>query len=129
MMPATAHGFPEPWRPMQMISGILAGRTSPGQRALVDAHFYASVTDNFYLQRHVFDWLAHYSQGMVSSAHVGSNYVNAYWNGTQMAYGDGDGTTFLELSGELDVVAHELSHGVTEATSNLIYQNEFGRVE
>ena len=43
-----------------------------------------------------------------------------------MAYGDGDGTSFIEFSGDLDVVGHELSHGVTEATSNLIYQNESG---
>lgn len=105
---------------------ILAGRTSPGQPALVDAHFYANVTDNYYLSTHSFNWLGHYSQGMVSSAHLSSNYSNAYWNGTQMAYGDGDGVTFRELCGDLDVVAHELSHGVTEATSNLIYENESG---
>jgi len=104
----------------------LPGRTSPGQPALVDAHYYAFVTDDYYLNTHSFNWLAHYPQGMVSSAHLSSNYVNAYWNGTQMAYGDGDGVSFLELSGDLDVVAHELSHGVTEATSNLIYQDESG---
>jgi len=102
------------------------GTTSPGQPALVDAQFYAWVTDNYFLSRHVFDWLAHYSQGMVSSAHVKRSYNNAYWNGTQMAYGDGDGVAFVEFSGDLDVVGHELSHGVTEATSNLIYQNESG---
>lgn len=102
------------------------GSTSPGQPALVDAHFYANVTDEYYLSTHNFDWLNHYPQGMVSSAHVQRNYNNAYWNGSQMAYGDGDGTTFIEFSGDLDVVGHELSHGVTEATSNLIYQNESG---
>ena len=53
-------------------------------------------------------------------------YNNAYWNGSQMAYGDGDGSNFVELSGDLDVVGHELSHGVTDATSDLIYQNESG---
>lgn len=102
------------------------GRTSPGQPALVDAHFYANVTDDFYLFRHGFNWTNSYPQGMVSSAHVQRNYNNAYWNGTQMAYGDGDGSTFVELSGDLDVVGHELSHGVTQATSDLIYQNESG---
>jgi bacillolysin len=105
---------------------ILAGRTSPGQPAMVDAHFYANVTDNYYLNIHGFNWITYYSQGMVSSAHLSSNYVNAYWNGTQMAYGDGDGVSFLELSGDLDVVAHELTHGVTEATSDLIYADESG---
>lgn len=103
-----------------------AGQSSPGQPALVDAHFYARVTDDFYLDTYSFNWLAHYPQGMISSAHVRRNYNNAFWNGTQMAYGDGDGTSFIELSGDLDVVGHELSHGVTEATSGLIYQNESG---
>ena len=104
----------------------LAGTSSPGQAALVDAHFYARVTDDFYLNNHGFDWMVPYPQGMVSSAHYKRNYNNAGWNGTQMVYGDGDGTTFINFSGDLDVVGHELSHGVTEATSNLIYQNESG---
>lgn len=104
----------------------LSGSNSPGQPALVDAHFYANVVDNYYQSQHSFNWLDHYSQGIVSSAHLKRNYNNAYWNGEQMAYGDGDGSTFIELSGDLDVVGHELTHGVTEATSNLIYQNESG---
>ena len=104
----------------------LLGSTSPAQQAMVDAQFYARVTDNYYLTTHDFDWVTHYPQGMVSSVHLQRNYNNAYWNGTQMAYGDGDGTSFINLSGDLDVVGHELSHGVTEATSNLIYQNESG---
>jgi Zn-dependent metalloprotease len=103
-----------------------SGRTSPGQRAMVDAHYYARVTDNYYLSLHSFNWKSYYSQGMRSTAHYSRNYVNAFWNGTQMTYGDGDGVNYLELSGDLDVVAHELSHGVTEATSDLIYQNQSG---
>ena len=103
-----------------------AGRQSPGQPALVDAHFYARVTDDYYRSTHSFDWLTHYPQGMVSSAHLQRNYNNAYWNGSQMAYGDGDGSSFIEFPGDLDVVGHELSHGVTDATSDLIYQNESG---
>lgn len=104
----------------------LAGSTSPGQGALVDAQFYAHITDAYYLLTYTFNWTNHYPQGMVSSAHLQRNYNNAYWNGEQMAYGDGDGSTIIEFSGDLDVVGHELSHGVTEATSNLIYQNESG---
>jgi thermolysin len=92
----------------------------------VDAHFYANVTDVFLQSRFGFDWLEHYGQGMRSSAHFGRNYNNAGWNGAQMVYGDGDGRTFIEFSGDLDVVGHELSHGVTEATSNLVYQNLSG---
>jgi Zn-dependent metalloprotease len=102
------------------------GTTSPAQPALVDAHFYANQTDNYYSSVHGFNWTDYYSQGIRSSAHVQRNYNNAYWNGVQMSYGDGDGSTFIELSGDLDVVGHELTHGVTDATSNLIYQNESG---
>ena len=102
------------------------GRTSPGQAAMVDAHFFAYVTDDYFINTHNFNWTDHFPQGMVSSAHVKRNYNNAFWNGSQMAYGDGDGVNFRELSGDLDVVGHELAHGVTEATSNLIYQNESG---
>ena len=43
-----------------------------------------------------------------------------------MVYGDGDGTTFVPLSGGLDVIGHELTHAVTERSSNLIYQYESG---
>ncbi|MET1139017.1 M4 family metallopeptidase, partial [Bacillus subtilis] len=44
----------------------------------------------------------------------------------QMVYGDGDGYTFVPLSGGLDVIGHELTHAVTERSSNLIYQYESG---
>ena len=105
----------------------LAGRTSPGQPAGVDAHYYANVTDDYY--RGVFSRNSLDDQGMqmVSTAHFGKNYNNAFWNGQQVTYGDGDGTdTFRELSGGLDVATHELTHGVTEFTSGLIYQDESG---
>ena len=105
----------------------LAGRTSPGQPAGVDAHYYANVTDDYY--RDIFDRNSLDDQGMqmISTAHFSKNYNNAFWNGQQVTYGDGDGTsTFIELSGGLDVAAHEFTHGVTEFTSDLIYQGESG---
>ncbi|WP_232293747.1 M4 family metallopeptidase [Stigmatella aurantiaca] len=61
----------------------------------------------------------HYSEN-------GTGYVNAYWNGSQMVYGDGDGTTSIELGKDLDVTVHELTHAVTENESNLVYSNEPG---
>jgi len=51
---------------------------------------------------------------------------NAAWDGMQMVYGDGDGTTFSELARALDVTAHELTHAVTSSTANLAYMNESG---
>ncbi len=63
---------------------------------------------------------------LISRVHYDRNYNNAFWDGTQMTYGDGDGVTFIPLSQDADVVAHELTHGVTERSSGLIYQNESG---
>ena len=63
---------------------------------------------------------------MISSVHYSNNYVNAFWNGTQMVYGDGDGVNASNLANSLDVTAHELTHAVTENESNLTYSGESG---
>jgi Zn-dependent metalloprotease len=71
---------------------------------------------------------------LVSTVHVGEvgfdgDYVplsNAYWNGSQMAYGDGDGVVFKRFTGSLEVIGHELTHGVQAFTSNLRYQGQSG---
>lgn len=63
---------------------------------------------------------------LMSSVHYSSSYVNAYWNGTQMVYGDGDNVRARSLATSMDVTAHELTHAVTERTSGLIYSGESG---
>jgi Zn-dependent metalloprotease len=63
---------------------------------------------------------------LVSSVHYGRKYNNAFWNGRQMVYGDGDGVVFQDFAGGLDVVGHELTHGITSYTTNLEYQDEPG---
>jgi vibriolysin len=96
------------------------------QRAAVDAHHYAGWTLDFFrnqLNRNSFDGNG---AQVRSTVNYSNNYVNAFWNGSQMVYGDGDGSTALALSGGFDVVAHEISHAVTQYTSGLIYQNESG---
>ncbi len=60
-----------------------------------------------------------------STVHYNRNYVNAFWNGTQMVYGDGNGVDSGPLT-VLDVVGHEITHAVTERSSALVYQNESG---
>ncbi|WP_026696133.1 M4 family metallopeptidase [Peribacillus kribbensis] len=92
----------------------------------VDAHYYAGKTYDYYkttFGRNSYDG---YGAALRSTVHYSSGYNNAFWNGSQMVYGDGDGSTFIPLSGGLDVVAHELSHAVTSSESNLTYQNESG---
>jgi Zn-dependent metalloprotease len=63
---------------------------------------------------------------MISTVHYGEHYDNAFWNGEQMVYGDGDGTIFTDFTGPLDVTGHELTHGVTQYTANLDYSGQSG---
>lgn len=63
---------------------------------------------------------------LMSSIHYDKDYNNAFWNGTQMTYGDGDGQIFIDFTKSNDVIAHELTHGVTQYTAGLVYTNEAG---
>ena len=106
---------------------VTTDRKSPGQPALVDAQYYANVSDDYLRSMHGLDWSADCGyQGMRSIAHFGVNFNNAFWDGGYTAYGDGDGVTLREFSAGVDVVAHEHAHGVTECTSNLVYLDESG---
>jgi Zn-dependent metalloprotease len=72
--------------------------------------------------------LNNHGMTLVSSVHFARDYDNAYWNGRQMVYGDGDDVDFKKhkLAGLLDVTGHEMTHGVTNYTSNLDYVGESG---
>jgi Zn-dependent metalloprotease len=61
-----------------------------------------------------------------SSVHFGQGYNNAQWNGRQMIYGDGDGKIFGRFTAALDVIGHELTHGVTQHSANLDYHDQSG---
>jgi Zn-dependent metalloprotease len=61
-----------------------------------------------------------------SYVHYGHAFNNAFWDGAQMVFGDGDGRLFADFTGSLDVIAHELTHGVTEHTAKLEYHVQSG---
>ena len=61
-----------------------------------------------------------------STVHYGRNYDNAFWNGQQMVYGDGDGEVFRRFTAALDVISHELVHGLTQYEANLDYRGQSG---
>ena len=61
-----------------------------------------------------------------STVHYEQQYDNAFWDGNQMVYGDGDGDLFIRFTIAIDVIGHELTHGVTQYTSNLNYSNQSG---
>ncbi|GAA4040375.1 M4 family metallopeptidase [Nonomuraea soli] len=96
--------------------------------AVNDAFDNAGRTYAFY--KEIFDRDSMDDRGMelVSSVHFETDHNNAYWNGFQMIYGDGDGEVFLRgcFPKLLDVVAHELTHGVTDFTAGLVYSKQPG---
>ncbi len=63
---------------------------------------------------------------LLATVHYGRDYDNAFWDGTQMVFGDGDGTIFERFTRSVDVIGHELAHGVTEHTAGLLYQGQSG---
>ena len=63
---------------------------------------------------------------LVSSVHYGKHYNNAFWNGAQMVYGDGDGKLFTCFTRSNDVIGHELMHGVTQYSLQLGYSADAG---
>ncbi len=102
------------------------GAPATGDLATDEAYDGSGATYDFYwdvYQRNSVDgnglWLD-------STVHYQQKYDNAFWNGQQMIYGDGDGQLFNRFTIALDVIGHELTHGVTQYTSNLSYQNQYG---
>ncbi|MET8678567.1 M4 family metallopeptidase [Streptomyces sp. NPDC004647] len=61
-----------------------------------------------------------------ATVHYGENYGNAFWDGERMVFGDGDGEIFLDFTIPVDVIGHELTHGVTQYTANLEYFGQSG---
>jgi Zn-dependent metalloprotease len=63
---------------------------------------------------------------LLGTVHYGEDYDNAFWDGRQMVFGDGDGELFGRFTASLDVIAHELAHGVTEVEAGLVYSGQAG---
>jgi thermolysin len=95
--------------------------------AVVDAHAYAGYTYDYYFKVHNRQGLDGADIPLTSVTNVGDPRNNAgYFGNGYMVYLDGDGFTFNNFAGALDVVAHELTHGVTEFSWNGIYERESG---
>ena len=102
------------------------GAAKTGDAATDEAYDGLGGTFDFYdkiLQRNSID-----DQGMPLKAtvHFDKDYDNAFWNGEQMVFGDGDGALFNRFTISLDVIGHELTHGVTDSTAKLVYLGQSG---
>jgi len=60
------------------------------------------------------------------TVHYGQDYDNAFWDGSQLVFGDGDGEVFDRFTKPMDVMAHEFTHGVTQFSAGLTYQGQSG---
>jgi Zn-dependent metalloprotease len=102
------------------------GQPPCGDEAADEAYDFSGYTYDFYKEIYNRNSLDDKGMSLRSSVHFGSGYDNAFFNGEQMVYGDGDRNLFIRFTKSLDVVAHELTHGVTSYTCQLEYQDEPG---
>ncbi|MGA8113629.1 MAG: M4 family metallopeptidase [Actinocatenispora sp.] len=102
------------------------GSNSDRASAAVDAHYGAALTFDYYKNEQGRNGIFGNGQGVPSRVHYGNNYVNAFWDGAQMTYGDGSGNNAPLV--EIDVSGHEMSHGVAEALANLDYSGDVGGI-
>ena len=100
------------------------GSVTSRQTAAVDAHYGAEKTFDYYKNVQGRNGIWDTGVGARSRVHYGNAYNNAFWDGTQMTYGDGAGNAKPLTA--IDVAGHEMSHGVTENTAGLVYRGDAG---
>jgi Zn-dependent metalloprotease len=102
------------------------GSANSGDPVVDEAYDGLGRTWDFYYE--VFERNSIDDEGMplLATVHYGQGYNNAFWNGRQMVFGDGDGQLFNRFTIALDVIGHELAHGVTEDEAGLVYMFQPG---
>jgi len=114
-----AHGTNLPGTP---VANPGSSSDATAKRAFVET----SAVADFYQQLFGRNSVDNAGKTLLSSIHFSVNYNNAFWNGSQMTYGDGDGNIFIDFTKANDVIAHELTHGVTQYSAGLNYTNQAG---
>lgn len=92
----------------------------------VDAHWGTEMTYDYFSQKHKRNSIDNNGYKLINMVHYGSAFGNAYWDGTRMVFGDGDGTNTINPLVSLDIIGHEITHGLTANTAKLVSQNEPG---
>jgi Zn-dependent metalloprotease len=99
----------------------------PGKDATVNrAYAGLGATFDLYLKAYARNSIDGGGLPLNASVHFDRDYNNAFWDGEQMVFGDGDGEIFLDFTLPIDVIGHELTHGVTQHTANLTYFGQPG---
>ncbi|HEX6927710.1 MAG TPA: M4 family metallopeptidase [Gammaproteobacteria bacterium] len=92
-----------------------------GVSAMANSH----AAYRYFLEQHSRASIDGENSAVLSAVHYGNDYDNAFWNGTTMVFGDG-GRRFTSFAECLDVVAHEMTHGVIDHSADLVYENQSG---
>ncbi|MFF1279370.1 M4 family metallopeptidase [Streptomyces sp. NPDC058299] len=101
--------------------------SDPGSDATVNrAYAGLGATFDLYLKAYGRHSIDDHGLPLDATVHFGEGYDNAFWNGEQMVFGDGDNEIFLDFTIPVDVIGHELTHGVTQHTANLTYFGQPG---
>jgi Zn-dependent metalloprotease len=118
----------QPDLPGHLARGERDGAT--GDAEIDEAFGFAGDTYNFYKQIFGRNSVDNRGQRLNSTVRYREEpdeaFDNAFWNGEQMVYGSGDGVAFTRFTIDLDVIGHELTHGVTQNEAALVYHKEPG---
>lgn len=102
------------------------GQEATGDQATDEAYDGLGVTFDFFAEKFERNSIDDAGMALDATVHFGRDYNNAFWNSEQMVFGDGDGEIFNRFTIALDIIGHELAHGVTEDESQLQYFNQSG---
>lgn len=102
------------------------GQAEVGDAAVNQSYDGLGETFNFYLDVYQRNSVDNAGLPLKATVHFGVKYDNAFWNGQQMVFGDGDGVIFNSFTSSVDIIGHELTHGVTGSEANLNYQGQPG---
>lgn len=103
------------------------GNSSPTGIDAVDLVYdYASTNRDILRNFFKRDSLGNNGMNLICNVHYGVKFNNAFWDGEQITLGDGDSARFASFAKSLDVIAHELGHGIVENTAKLVYKGQSG---
>jgi Zn-dependent metalloprotease len=102
------------------------GAAASGDAAVDEAYDGLGATFDFYLEAYRRNSIDDAGMPLDATVHFGTRYDNAFWNGAQMVFGDGDGRLFNRFTVAQDVIGHELTHGVTAREAALVYRGQSG---
>jgi Zn-dependent metalloprotease len=102
------------------------GDPSVADKIVNKVYDHAEVVKKYYKKTFARNSIDNMGMNLILNMHYGVKYMNAFWDGDEMTFGDGDGKIFVNFAESLDVVAHELAHGVTQFMADLDYYSQSG---